>query len=121
MNQLLVNLVCAALAVASSSVFKIVLSNRLTWKGSTNIFVNEILFIMRMYEFWLGLTLFILSQILWLYILATQKFSIAYPLQVALSIILFSTVAHCFFKETINFKQIIALCLIFLGITLLKT
>jgi multidrug transporter EmrE-like cation transporter len=120
-NQFLTNIICALLAVTSTSLFKVQLSGRLNFTGDISSFSNQLITILCMPLIWLAFVMFTMSQALWLYILSTQKLSIAYPLQLALTISLISIVAHCFFKETIHLKQMFALCLIFLGIALLKT
>ena len=120
MKNFILNSLCAILAVASTSIFKIVLSNRLIWKRDFLTFANDLFIISKIPGTWIALILFILSQFIWLYILATQKLSIAYPLQLALTISLFTIVSCYFFKETINLKQITGLGLIFLGIAILK-
>ena len=120
MKQFILNFLCAILAVSSTTIFKIVVSDRLIWKKNFLTFAQDLSIIAKIPGTWIASILFILSQILWLYILATQKLSIAYPLQLALTISLFTIVSFYFFKETIQLKQIIGLGLIFLGIALLK-
>lgn len=121
MKYLLINIICASLAVFSASIFKFLITSRINLNSDFKTLSADLLSILKFFEFWLGLFLFILSQIIWLYIIASQKLSIAYPLQVGLSLILFSVVAHFIFKEEMNLKQTVALCIIFFGIILLKT
>ena len=121
MKFLLVNIVCASLAVLSASIFKFLITSRTNLNSDFKTLFTNLLSILKFFEFWLGLFLFFLSQIVWFYIIASQKLSIAYPLQVGLSLILFSIVAHFIFKEEMNLKQTVALCVIFFGIILLKT
>lgn len=121
MNQFIINVICALLAVISTSLFKVLLVGKLNFNGNIYVLATQLTTILCMPLIWIALAMFAMSQVLWLYILSTQKLSIAYPLQLALTISSITIVAHFFFREPIHLKGVFALCLIFLGIALLKT
>lgn len=66
-----------------------------------------------------GLTLLGFCFLLWLFILQKINLNILYPISSSLTLILVIIGANFFFKETLNWVQLIGIALIVLGIFLL--
>ncbi len=92
-KNIFINLLCAGLVVGANSLLKLALVNKgFSWKGSLATLGRDLLQLFSFPLTWAGILLFILANILWLLILATQKLGIAYPLQIAL-VFLFSSIS----------------------------
>ncbi len=72
------------------------------------------------YYLFLGIFCFVLSLILYFYILSKINLSIAYPILTSGSIILVTVVSYCFFNESINLKQVIGLFFLLIAILLIS-
>ena len=117
-SNVLWNIVCALLAVSSNAILKGTLQGSLAWKGSMIALMMDFLKILKNPQAWLGITAFIGANLLWLNILATQRMSTAYPLQLSL-VFLFSTmISIVIFSERVTSQGVFGMVLVLAGVLL---
>jgi len=118
-KSILINIACAALAVLANAVLKQSLQGRLSWKGSVPTLLWDSLTMLQYPLVWLGAVAFIAANLLWLFILATQRMSVAYPLQLSLVILISFLVSITFFSESISIRGFAGLAFLIVGIALI--
>lgn len=117
-KSILINIACAAMAVLANALLKESLQGRLSWKGSVPALLWDSLTMLQYPLVWLGAAAFIAANLLWLFILATQRMSVAYPLQLALVILFSFLVSITFFSESISIRGCAGLAFLLVGIVL---
>lgn len=119
-NGIFINLGCAALAVIANALLKQALHGRIGWKGSVLTLFADAFGLLRYPLVWLGAAAFVGANVLWLFILATQRMSVAYPLQLSL-VFLFSTLASILvFSEKVTVSGMLGLALVVSGVVLVS-
>lgn len=68
----------------------------------------------------LGFILYGLATLIWFKVIATEPLNVAYPLLVSITFLFVTLCASFFFKESLNFRQIIGLGIILTGIVLVS-
>jgi multidrug transporter EmrE-like cation transporter len=115
-----INLSCAALAVIANALLKQALHGRIAWKGSVLTLFTDAFGLLRYPLVWLGAASFVAANVLWLFILATQRMSVAYPLQLSL-VFLFATLASILvFSEKVTVPGMLGLALVVSGVVLVS-
>jgi multidrug transporter EmrE-like cation transporter len=118
-KSIFVNIACAAMAVLANAVLKYSLQGRLSWKGNVPALLRDSLAMLQYPLVWLGGAAFIAANLLWLFILATQRMSVAYPLQLSLVLLISFLVSIAFFSEGISFRGCAGLAFLLVGIILI--
>ncbi len=119
-KNIFINLLCAGLVVGATSLLKLALVNKgFSWKGSLTTLGRDLLQLFSLPLIWAGILLFILANILWLMILATQKLGIAYPLQIALVFLLSTMTSILLFGEKPSVISVAGLVLVVSGVILI--
>jgi multidrug transporter EmrE-like cation transporter len=113
------NLGCAALSVLSNALLKHTLQGQIVWKGSVSNLFSDSINLARAPLFWLGVLSFVSANLTWLYILGTQRMSVAYPIQLSLVLVLTSTTGCLFFSERVSAANALGIILILGGISLI--
>ncbi len=98
------------------AVFRHVLQGRLQWEGSIGGLLRQVFRLFADPLFYVGLGLFGFSTLLWLLILASQKLSLAYPIQIGLVIVLSGLVAGVVFREQITISGYVGYALVIAGV-----
>jgi multidrug transporter EmrE-like cation transporter len=120
MKALLPNFLCAALAVASNGLLAHTLKGRISWRGSLITLLWDVFELLRSPLVWVGAMAFIACQLLWLFILSSQRMSVAYPLMISL-VFLFSTLISIFiFSERLSLPGCIGLAFVVSGVILVS-
>jgi len=120
MSTIYINILCALVTVMSNTLIKYTLSGKLVWKGELIIFLSDLISNFRNPLLILALIIFITGNILWIFIISTQNFSFALPLQISLVFVFNLIVSFCLFNEQINSYSIIGMILILLGVVLIS-
>ena len=118
-KSIFINIACAAMAVLANAMLKHSLQGRLSWKGSVPTLLWDSLTMLQYPLVWLGAAAFITANLLWLFILATQRMSVAYPLQLSLVILISFLVSIVFFSESISIRGCAGLAFLLVGIALI--
>ena len=121
MNLITASIICALFTVASNILFKSIALDRIIWKGNFLSFAHDILILFRIPISWLALALLFMGALMWVYLISTNKLSIVYPLQLALTMVFFLIFDYMLFNESLGVQQIVAIVIIFIGIILLKS
>ena len=120
MSTIYINILCAFVTVMSNTLIKYSLSGKLTWKGELITFLVDLVLNFRNPLLILALLIFITGNILWIFIISTQNFSFALPLQIGL-VFLFNFIVSIFlFNEQINSDAFLGAILILLGVMLIS-
>jgi len=120
MSTIYINILCALVTVMSNTLIKYSLSGKLTWKGELITFLVDLVLNFRNPLLILALLIFITGNILWIFIISTQNFSFALPLQIGL-VFLFNFIVSIFlFNEQINSDAFLGAILILLGVMLIS-
>ena len=115
-----INIFCAALMVFSNTLLKLILKNSsVTWNGKLIDWLYQFVLLLKKPSMWCAIILFIFSNLLWVFILSTQKMSVVYPLQITLVFVFSTTVTYFIFDERMSYTGIIGLIIIISGILLL--
>jgi hypothetical protein len=118
-NTLLLSFASGFSSAATAAILHFVVKGRFRWEGSIIELVNEIMRLLSIPLFLLGLLMFVLSNILWLLVLGEQKLSIAFPLQVALVLILNTAISTIIFNETISVSGYWGIVFVIVGTALI--
>ena len=115
------NIICAGMLVIANIILKNILTKiKFGWNGDAREFCSQIITLSITPLFWIGVVFFLLANMLWLSVLATQKLSIAYPLQISL-VFMFSTMASILvFGEKLSSISIAGLALVVCGVFLIS-
>lgn len=120
-KSIYINLCCACLVVGANSVLKMALVNGgFGWRGSLVGLGKDLLQLLSFPLMWLGVSLFVAANVLWLMILATQRLGIAYPLQIALVFLFSTTSSILLFCEKPSAATITGLVLVVSGVVLIS-
>lgn len=111
MSTIYINILCALVTVMSNTLIKYSLSRKLVWKGELITFLFELISSFRNPLLIFALLIFITGNILWIFIISTQNFSFALPLQIGLVFL---------FNEQMNSYSILGMILILSGIFLIS-
>lgn len=115
-----INLLCAILMVLSNTLLKHALTGScIKWEGKLIDWICQIILLFKKPIMWCALSVFIGANIMWLFILSSQKMNIAYPLQITLLFIISTTFTMYFFGEKLNYSGAVGLVAILGGIFLL--
>jgi multidrug transporter EmrE-like cation transporter len=99
--------------------FRQVLHGRIQWQGSLAVLLKDTLALFAEPLFVLALVVFIAANVLWLVVLATQKLSVAYPVQIGLVTLFSALVALFVFKESIPPRAMVGYTMLLGGIVLI--
>ena len=119
MSNIYINILCALVTVMSNTLIKYSLSGKLVWKGELITFLYELISNFRNPLLIFALLIFITGNILWIFIISTQNFSFALPLQIGLVFLFNLIVSFFLFNEQLNLFSILGMILILSGISLL--
>jgi multidrug transporter EmrE-like cation transporter len=121
-NNILLNIVCAISVLISNSLFKYsIQKSNFTWNGNIVILIENLYRLMSLPTMWIGISFFILSNILWIIIVSSQKMVLAYPLHIGLCFILIILSSFIIFKEQFSLMHFIGITLIFSGIFIISS
>ena len=98
--------------------FRLALKDRLVWTGSILGFMKTCGAALAQPLFLVALVVFVMANALWLFVISSQKLSIAYPLQISLVIVLNTLTSFFVFSEKISPQGIVGLVLVLAGIFL---
>ena len=111
---------CAILMVLSNTLLKRVLTDSgIIWEGKIFNWLHQFILLLKKPLMWYAITAYISANLLWVFILSSQKMNIAYPLQITLVFALTTIVSLYIFEEKLNHSGIIGLVSIIIGIILL--
>jgi drug/metabolite transporter (DMT)-like permease len=113
-----INILCALVTVMSNTLIKYSLSGKLVWKGELIKFLVDLVLNFRNPLLIFALLIFITGNILWIFIISTQNFSFALPVQISLVFVFNLIVSFFLFNEQINSYSILGMILILLGVIL---
>jgi len=119
-KALLTIAVCAALAVGSTSLIRVSLNHTSDIAGQAGMLFERCARLATMPTMWLGITLFVLSNLLWIYIIATLPLVTAYPLQIALVFVFNTASATWVFSERLTLVGLAGLICILSGVTIVS-
>ena len=102
----------------SNTLIKYSLSGKLVWKGELIKFLVDLVLNFRNPLLIFALLIFITGNILWIFIISTQNFSFALPVQISLVFVFNLIVSFFLFNEQINSYSILGMILILLGVIL---
>lgn len=120
MNKtIIINIICSLAAVTSNYLFKVIFDQKLSWNNNIYFFFRDIFKTLMSPLSIVAVIVFILSNLLWFYILSTQRFSFSFPLHVALVFVFSYFISNIFLNETFEIKNAFALFLIAIGILIL--
>lgn len=119
-KSFLLILVSAATATTSMALFRTILKDSYRWKGSLPEFLHDTLALFGKPVFLLACLVFVTSTVLWLIVLATQKLSLAYPVQIGLVVIFTGVVSAFVFSESISVRGYLGYLLLILGVFLVS-
>jgi multidrug transporter EmrE-like cation transporter len=106
--------------VLSNTLLKRVLTDSgIIWEGKIFNWLHQFILLLKKPLMWYAITAFISANLLWVFILSSQKMNIAYPLQITLVFALTTIVSLYIFEEKLNHSGIIGLVSIIIGIILL--
>jgi drug/metabolite transporter (DMT)-like permease len=94
------------------------LSNKLVWKGEPIAFLFDLLLNLKNPLLIVALLIFITGNILWIFIISTQNFSFALPLQIGLVFLFNIIVSYFLFNEQLNLFSILGMFFILSGVIL---
>ena len=118
MSTIYINILCALVTVMSNTLIKYTLSGKLVWKGELIIFLSDLISNFRNPLLILALIIFITGNILWIFIISTQNFSFALPLQIGLVFLFNIIVSYFLFNEQLNLFSILGMFFILSGVIL---
>ena len=118
MSNMYINILCALVTVMSNTLIKYSLSGKLVWKGELIKFLVDLVLNFRNPLLIFALLIFITGNILWIFIISTQNFSFALPVQISLVFVFNLIVSFFLFNEQINSYSILGMILILLGVIL---
>ena len=119
MSTIYINILCALVTVISNTLIKYTLGDKLVWKGEPIAFFFDLLLNFKNPLLIVALLIFIVGNILWIFIISTQNFSFALPLQIGLVFLFNIVVSYFLFNEQLNTFSILGVIFIFTGISLL--
>ncbi len=99
------------------AVANVLLKTAVGQAGGMQASVAGLLRLLRQPAFLLGFVLTATAAAMWLYVLATQKFSTCYPLFVSLTYVLITLGAFYFLHERVSAQKLVGLVIIVAGIT----
>ena len=102
-------------ACVSTALFSVVLKGSFGWHGSLGRFLKDAGALFLKPLFLLAVGVFLLANALWLLVLASQKLSVAYPVQIGLVIVSNAVLAAVLFHEPITLKSGLGIALIVAG------
>lgn len=112
--------ITAATATASMALFRSVLFGNYAWKGSLSQFLQDTLALFGKPLFLVAGFSFAVSVLLWMAVLATQKLSIAYPMQIGLVLIMTGLVSSLLFAESISLRGYLGYTFLITGVFLVS-
>lgn len=115
-----INLSCAALAVTANALLKHALHGRIAWKSSVPTLFADAFGLLRYPLVWLGASAFVAANVLWLFILATQRMSVAYPMQLSLVFLFSSLTSILVFSEKVTLSGLLGLALVVAGVVMVS-
>jgi multidrug transporter EmrE-like cation transporter len=118
-KSLLLLLASAGAATTSTAIFRSTLKDRFAWKGSVPELIKDVFGLLSNVGFLTGLAVFILTNLLWLLVLGSQKLSVAYPIQIGLVVLFNAVISAWFFAESMSVQGYAGLAFIVLGVFLI--
>lgn len=90
------------------------------WKGSVAVLLTDLFSLLKQPLFLCGIAAFVVANLMWLLVLASQPLSIAYPLQIGLVILINTLISVFVFTETVSAWGIAGICLVMIGVLLIS-
>ena len=120
-NNILLNLACAITAIISNCLFKYSIEkNNFFWQGSILRLMEDLIRLLLLPSMWVGISFFILSNVLWIIIVSSQKMGLAYPLHIGLCFVFILLSSFFIFKENFMLSHFIGISLIVSGIIIIS-
>ena len=119
MSSALLLLLSSTTACVSMALFRYVLHGRLSWTGSLTKFIRDTGMLCSQPLFLAALLAFATSTTLWLIVLATQKLSMAYPVQIGLVTLFTGIISVVVFKEIVPLRGYIGYVFLLVGVVLI--
>jgi len=116
LKSFLTIVVCALMAAGSMAMFRVALHGKLSWDGDLFHFLRNLIGFLVVPQFLVAVSLFVMSNVIWMYVIATQKLSLAYPLQIGMAICFTGFIGHFAFAETIKPTGYIGYVLVIMGV-----
>jgi multidrug transporter EmrE-like cation transporter len=118
-NAPLLFLACSITACISMSIFRHVLSGNIAWRGDILMLIRDLLALLLQPMFLLGILAFTVATTLWLVVLATQKLSVAYPVQIGLVTIFSGAISVIVFREVLPPRALFGYLMLLGGVVLI--
>lgn len=120
-KALLTITICAALAVSSTALIRVSLDQTATTtRVESGGLLKRCKQLVLIPALWAGILFFLLSNILWFYIIATQPLVKSYPIQLALVFLFNSIVSTSIFSEKLGVAGLLGLALILTGVAMVN-
>ena len=119
MRSALLLLSCAVTACLSQALFRHVLGGKIVWRGTLTLLIRDTLSVAANPLFLAGLASLAVSVILWFIVLATQKLSVAYPVQIGLVTLLTGVISVFVFREAIPLRCYLGYMLLLAGVVMI--
>jgi multidrug transporter EmrE-like cation transporter len=119
MNSFLLFLSCSVTACVSMSIFRHVLAGKIVWNGDILALLRDMFALLAQPVFLLGILAFVIANALWIVVLATQKLSIAYPVQIGLVTIFTGVISVVIFREALPPRAFFGYALLLGGVLLI--
>jgi multidrug transporter EmrE-like cation transporter len=101
------------------SIFRHVLSGNIAWRGDILMLIRDLLALLLQPMFLLGILAFTVATTLWLVVLATQKLSVAYPVQIGLVTIFSGAISVIVFREVLPPRALFGYLMLLGGVVLI--
>ena len=101
------------------SIFRHVLTGKIVWTGDILALLRDMFALLAQPVFLLGIFAFVIANALWIVVLATQKLSVAYPVQIGLVTILTGVISVVIFRETLPPRAFAGYALLLGGVLLI--
>jgi multidrug transporter EmrE-like cation transporter len=119
LSSIILLLASSSTACLSMALFRHVLHGRIAWRGSLPLLVKETFALLAEPLFLLGLLAFATGTALWLVVLATQKLSVAFPVQIGLVTLFTGLISVLVFQEVIPLRGYVGYAMLLGGVMLI--
>lgn len=106
-------------ACLSMTLFRHVLHGRIRWRGEISVLIRDTFSLFAEPLFLFGVLAFVTANILWLVVLATQKLSVAYPVQIGLVTLFTAIVSILVFRENVSIRLASGYIMLLMGVLLI--
>jgi len=119
MNSIILFLSCSLTACVSMSIFRHVLSGKIQWRGDLVLLIKDVFLLFTQPMFLFGVAAFTIATTLWLVVLATQKLSVAYPVQIGLVTLFSGVISVVVFREALPARAFMGYAMLLGGVILI--